>query len=195
MVQRGQSRSLIAASALLVFYVLATIVGALLFALIINALRVTGPGIFFYRGLIALLVTAAALIPISIFVIRRLPQQWGFRPQDSIGGSAIAASILLAAFVVGPVTVDRSISVFMLSQFERADHPLTEKEARDMFVSKYVADWDQIGRRLNEQESSGNLQHSQDGWRLTEQGRSFMRVSRFIASLMGTDPRFVDVKR
>ena len=108
-----------------------------------------------------------------------------------IGAAIVATSLLTAAFVLGPVTVDRSVSVFMLSQFDAADHALTEAEARDAFRRIYVDDWAQIDRRLKEQELSGNLEHDGPGWRLTAQGRAFMGTARMMSSLFKGDPRFV----
>ncbi len=102
----------------------------------------------------------------------------------------VAVSLLCAGFVLAPVTVDRSISVFMLSRFD-THSPMTEQQARDAFVSTYVDDWAQIGRRLHEQEVSGNLRQTPQGWEITPQGRAFMRTARVVSRLFDADPRFV----
>ena len=94
-------------------------------------------------------------------------------------------------FTLGPVTVDRSISVFMLSRFDRADHALSAREVNDDFIHFYGVEWDQIGRRLSEQIASGNLERAPEGYRLTPQGKAFMRTARLMARLFATDPRFV----
>ena len=153
-----------------------------------------GPGVLFYRGVFALAATGLALLVVFAFALPRLPRRLGLTAPDALGGAIVATSLLFAGFVLGPVTVDRSISVFMLSQFDAADHPLSEQETREKFVRIYVGEWDQMARRLREQEISGNLEHTADGWRLTPQGRSFMSVARIMSSVFGGDPRFVGRK-
>jgi hypothetical protein len=55
-----------------------------------------------------------------------------------------------------------------------------------------VGEWDQVGRRIQEQIASGNVeQASEDHYRLTAQGESFMRTAQFISRVFGGDPRFV----
>ena len=108
-----------------------------------------------------------------------------------MGAAIVAISMLFAAFVLGPVTVDRSVSVFMLTQFENAGRPLTGDEARDGFIRAYVNDWAQIDRRLKEQWLSGNIEPTPAGWRLTRQGHAVTRLARGMSALFDGDPRFV----
>jgi hypothetical protein len=85
------------------------------------------------------------------------------------GSGPVAA---LAVFVLGPVTFDRSIYIFLLSQFELAGTPLSQQALRNTFIRTYIDDWDQVGRRLREQEISGNLEDTPQGWQLTPRGAS-----------------------
>jgi hypothetical protein len=179
------------AVALVLFYALATFVGGTLFVGIMYcAPALLGPGVMFYRGVAALLLVFVLLIAAGAAASSRL-RRFSLDGADSIGAAMVAVSLSAAGFVLGPVTVDRSISVFMLSQFDAADHPLTEREARDLFMRVYVDDWAQIDRRLKEQELSGNLEHAPAGWRLTPQGRAFMDAARAMSGLFRGDPRFV----
>lgn len=141
-----------------------------------------GSGIVFFRGLLAL-AGAAVICGVGLAFVAR-----GWRG-DALSAVIAAACVWLSAFVLGPVTVDRSITVFLLSRFEQSD--LGEADARRAFVGTYVEEWRQIERRLSEQERSGHLERVGDRWRLTPQGRSFMEISRFTARLFATDPRFV----
>ncbi|HMN71802.1 MAG TPA: hypothetical protein PKA55_08025 [Rhodoblastus sp.] len=178
--------------ALLVYYGLATLVGGVIFALLMRLATLLGPGVLFYRGLVALAVTALALLVVSALLLPKLARALLLRADDSIGGAIVAACLLSSVFVLGPVTVDRSISVFMLSQFESAGKPLTVEEIRDRFVRTYVVDWAQMDRRVKEQQLSGNLEPADGGgWKLTPQGRRFMEVARWMSWLVDADPRFV----
>ncbi len=177
--------------ALLGWYGVATLAGGVIFALLMRANTLLGPGVLFYRGLAALAVATVALFVLSALILPKLARALPLRADDSIGGAIVAACVLGAAFVLGPVTVDRSISVFMLSQFEKAGKPLTVDEVREKFVKTYVVDWNQMDRRVKEQQVSGNLEPSGGGWTLTPQGRRFMEVARWMSWLVGADQRFV----
>ena len=179
---------------LLLYYAIATLLGGVLFAGLLRVNAAMGTGILFYRGLVALVATAIVLFLASAFVLPRLRTGLDLQAADALGGAIVATSVLGAAFVLGPVTVDRSISVFMLSQFESAGGPLTESETQDRFVRIYVGEWGQIGRRLAEQQASGNLELTPEGWLLTNQGRRFMSIARAMSELSGGDPRFVGRK-
>ncbi|QGM99573.1 hypothetical protein F7D14_05600 [Methylocystis parvus] len=180
------------AVALVLVYAFATIAGGALFVgLLRMASAALGPGVMFYRGVGALVVVCLLLIVLLAELLSRAPRRFGLDIADSFGSALVATSLLFAAFVLGPVTVDRSISVFMLSRFEAADRPLTEQEARDAFVRVYVNDWAQIDRRIREQELSGNLERASAGWRLTAQGGAFMKTARAMSGVFGGDPRFV----
>jgi hypothetical protein len=180
------------ALALLLLYAVAVLLGGAAFLLILRgASGALGPGVLFYRGVGALCSVFLLLIVILVPLLSRMPRRLGLDAADSLGAAIVSTSLLLAAFVLGPVTVDRSISVFMLSRFDAADRPLTATEARDAFVDVYVDDWAQIDRRLTEQALSGNLEQVPGGWRLTPQGRAFVKTARLMSRLFGGDPRFV----
>lgn len=176
---------------LLVLYAVATLVGALVFVALMRVGVFAFVPVMFYRGLVALVVTGAALLALMLLATRRAPRLFGLAARDAIGATAVALALNVAVFTLGPVTVDRSISVFMLSRFERAGGPLTERAARDAFVSIYVDEWRQIDRRLGEQVASGNLERTDAGWRITPQGRAFMETARAMSRWFGADPRFV----
>jgi hypothetical protein len=190
-VEIGPGARCIHALALIGFYGLATLIGGILFLVINRAVALLGVDILFYRGVVALAVVCVLLVPLCGRILRRAPAVLGLSARDGLGAALAATSVLLAGFVLGPVTVDRSVSVFMLSRFDRADAPLTSQAVRDVFVKTYVDDWRQIDRRLLEQQASGNLEKTATGWRLTAQGRNFMKVSRIMSRAFDGDPRFV----
>ncbi|MFV0281315.1 MAG: hypothetical protein ACK5JM_11230 [Rhodoblastus sp.] len=186
--------------ALVVYYGAAVLAGGVIFALLMRLAALPGAGflfsgVLFYRGLVALALTALILFVASALLLPRGSGALRLRPDDCLGGAIVAACVLGAAFVLGPVTVDRSISVFMLQQFESAGKPLTVEDVRERFIKTYVVDWSQMDRRVKEQRISGNLEPAEGGaWRLTAQGRRFMEVARFMSWLVDADPRFVGRK-
>ena len=116
--------------------------------------------------------------------------------RDAAAATLVAVSLNLAFFVVGPVTVDRSVSVFMLSRLADAQSPLTAEDLRQAFAERHLGEWDQVGRRIQEQIASGNVERaSENHYRLTAQGESFMRIAQLVSRVLGGDPRFVGLER
>ncbi|HYA80355.1 MAG TPA: hypothetical protein VED87_05450 [Methylocystis sp.] len=150
--------------------------------------------IVFYRGLAALALAGCLTGAALALLIRRLPNRLALTARDGFNAGLIAYLALMAVYAVGPTAADRSLSIFILSQVERTQAPMTKEAARDAFVEIYVNEWDQVGRRLSEQEISGNLERTPSGWRLTKQGESFMRFARFLALTFDTDPRITGLK-
>lgn len=167
------------------------IAGALAGFLIYLALFALGAAasvhILFYRGVVLGLV-AAAIVFIALALLLR-----GREPALVIAAAAVSSSVNICFLVLLPVTVDRSVTVYLLSTIERqADAGMTPAALQQSFIQGYVVDMGAIGRRIDEQRRSGNISVAADGKvRLTAQGRRFMALSRLVARLFGTDPRFV----
>lgn len=165
-----------------------TLFGFALFVLFFWA-RVGGSmTILFYRGVV-LAVAAAVLVGLAAIWPAR-------RTGDSslpIAAAALSLSFNICFLVLLPVTVDRSVSVYLLSTIERGqDSGMTSAKLQRAFIDGYVVRMGAIDRRLDEQRKSGNIAVSPDGKvRLTRQGERFMGLSRLVARLFGTDPRFV----
>jgi hypothetical protein len=191
MVRSGSIRS---AAALAAFYGIAAVLGFGLFVAATTFGLFANMSILFYRGLAVLAAITPVLILLLVLALR-LPWAVGLLgARDAVAAAIVAISLNLAAFVLGPVTVDRSISVFMLSRLAQA--PLTADDLAREFATQYVRDWDQIGRRLKEQVVSRNVEQMPDGrYRLTAQGQSFMTTARAMSRLFGGDPRFVGLER
>ena len=176
------------------FYSLAIVIGFALFLAVTQLGLFGSVSILFYRGLADLGATVPALV-LVLALILRLPWPSGvLAGRDAVVGAFVAISLNLTFFVLGPVTVDRSMSVFMLSSLAESQAPLTADDLKAAFAVRYLREWDQIGRRLKEQLTSGNVDQTPEGsYRLTPQGRSFMLTARVMSRLFGGDPRFVGI--
>jgi hypothetical protein len=144
--------------------------------------------ILFYRGVVLAIAAALLVCLVGIFT--------GRRSKDNLLPVAAAATTLsfnICFLVLLPVTVDRSVSVYLLSTIERQQDEGTDPSAlQRAFIDGYVVKMGAVQRRIDEQRKSGNLTVSRDGKvRLTNQGEEFMRLSRLVARLFGTDPRFL----
>ncbi|WP_375461944.1 hypothetical protein [uncultured Enterovirga sp.] len=176
------------------FYLGTGTLGFGLFALLVRSGLLAQVDILFYRGIALLALAFAITWAGAAWLARRLA---GRRPfaQDGLSASALSLAFNLSFFVLLPVTIDRSVSVFMLG--EMAAHPAESYSAqtmRDAFERRYLGEYRQIERRLAEQVASGNVERVGGGYRLTSQGEAFIRSSRSIGRLFGTDTRFVDLR-
>jgi hypothetical protein len=145
--------------------------------------------ILFYRGL-ALIAVGEVFCFVVLLLARRKWPVWKMR--DAVSACAFACGVAVCLLIVLPVTIDRSISVFMLTQMAaQPDRAFTPAEMQQIFVDVYVGRYRQIERRLQEQEISGNVAPVAMGFRITPQGLAFVRFARVLSTIFQTDPRFV----
>lgn len=172
----------------------AILIGFGCFVLLFRTDLASGVTILFYRGLILLLVafviTTGAMTALAV-----LGRPWGLHRRDALGACVFSLALNLSVFVLLPVTIDRSISVFLLGQMAaRPEERFSPARAQALFESLYLGEYRQIERRLAEQTASGNLAPSGDGYVITPQGRAFIRFSASVARLFRTDPRMVEAQ-
>jgi hypothetical protein len=109
-----------------------------------------------------------------------------------IGAVFTSLALNVCFLVLFPVTIDRSISVFLLARIE-AGQPLTAAQLQQGFADEYIVEMQQIPRRVREQAISGNIDVAADGAiTLTPRGKRFNALARRASVWFGTDPRFVD---
>lgn len=144
--------------------------------------------ILFYRGIALALVAALVTFLAALWLAAKT--------RDSslpIAAAALSLSFNICFLVLLPVTVDRSVSVYLLSTIEQhQDSGIDATHLQRSFIDGYVVKMGAIDRRIDEQKRSHNVTVGPDGKvRLTPQGRRFMALSRVVARVFGTDPRFV----
>jgi hypothetical protein len=145
--------------------------------------------ILFYRGLVLIAIGALFCFVVLVLASRK----WTiWKPRDAVSASAFACGVAVCLLIVLPVTIDRSVSVFILTRMAALpDRAFTPAEMRAIFTDVYLGRYRQIERRLEEQEISGNVARDAAGYRITPQGLTFVRLARFLSRVFQTDPRFV----
>jgi hypothetical protein len=147
--------------------------------------------IVFYRGLVLIAIGALFCFVILVLASWKWPV-WKLR--DAVSACAFACGVAVCFLIVLPVTIDRSVSVFILTRMAALpDRTFTPAEMRGIFTDVYLGRYQQIERRLDEQEISGNVARDAAGFRITPQGLAFVRLARFLSQIFQTDPRFVSV--
>ena len=142
-----------------------------------------GIDILFYRGLVLIAVTTALTFAILALLLRRWPKL-GLSLRDAFSAAVLSLSLNLSFLVVVPVTVDRSISIFLLSAMAaEPQRALTPEAASTLFKQVYVDDYHQIDRRLREQAISGNLEAIGGSYKISPRGKLVVDIAKTTAWL------------
>ena len=146
--------------------------------------------VLMYRG-IAFIVITGIVAAVVMGIVRKF---WGFiTVRDIIMMFVIFCCVNTTLFVLVPVTVERSVSVFMLSYMEEnSDQTFTQDSVGEVFTSKYVNDYGAFEKRFNEQVETGTIKQNPDGsYSITESGKFVVKAFRTVADWFGTDKRLV----
>jgi len=171
-------------------YALIYIVFSAIFVLLFHTGILKGMEVLMYRGIVFIIFTGI-LSAVTMAVVRKF---WDFITiRDIIMMFVIFCCVNTVLFVLVPVTVERSVSVFMLSYMdENSDQKFSEKDVQDIFTSKYVVDYGAFEKRFNEQIATGTLVDNGDGtYSITDSGRRIVKMFRIVADWFNTDKRLV----
>ncbi|MGQ0671816.1 MAG: hypothetical protein ACT4N2_02885 [Hyphomicrobium sp.] len=168
----------------------ATVAGFVLLVALFKSGVFGGIDILFYRGLVLCAIAAPLTALLTAAVLRRLGRS-GLR--DATAAAVLSLGVNLSVLVILPVTVDRSVSVFVLGYMNaHAGEAMTPAEVDAGFRRIYLDRLHQIDRRLKEQTISGNLVEKDGRYTISDQGRAFMRTASWIAWAFDTDRRLIE---
>ena len=146
--------------------------------------------VLMYRG-IAFIILTGVVAAVIMGVLRKF---WGFiTVRDIIMMFCIFCCVNTVLFTLIPVTVERSVSVFMLSYMEEnSDQTFTQDSVGEVFTTKYVEDYGAFEKRFNEQVETGTIVENPDGsYSITERGKFIVKMFRTVAEWFDTDRRLV----
>lgn len=175
---------------LILIYAVIYIVCSLMFVALFHTGLLKGMNVLMYRG-IAFIILTGTVSAIVMGVVRKF---WKFVTiRDIIMMFVIFCCVNTVIFTLVPVTVERSVSVFMLSYMdENSDKTFTQDSVGEIFTSKYVNDYGAFEKRFNEQVVTGTIKQNEDGtYSITERGRFIVSIFRNLAEWFDTDRRLV----
>lgn len=176
--------------ALIGIYVLIYLVCSALFIGLFHTGLLKDMEVLMYRG-VAFIVITGVVSAVIMAIARKL---WGFiTVRDIIMMFVIFCCVNMVIFTLVPVTVERSVSVFMLSYMdENSDQTFTQESVGEVFTAKYVDEYGAFEKRFDEQVVTGTIEQNPDGtYSITERGRLVVRAFRTIAEWFDTDRRLV----
>lgn len=176
--------------ALIGVYALIYIVCTALFIALFHTSFLAGMDVLMYRGAAFIIITGV----VSAVIMGVIRKFWGFVTiRDIIMMFVIFCCVNMVFLTLIPVTVERSVSVFMLSYMEEnSDQTFTEESVGEVFTTKYVEDYGAFEKRFHEQVETGTIVENPDGtYSITDSGRFVVKMFRTIADWFGTDQRLV----
>ena len=171
-------------------YVLIFIVCSALFVGLFHTPLLAGMHVLMYRGLAFIIITGI-LSAVIMAVVRRFWKVITIR--DIIMMFVIFCCVNTVFFTLVPVTVERSVTVFMLSYMDQnSDETFTQDSVGEVFTSKYVEDYGAFEKRFDEQIVTGTIEENEDGsYSITDKGRFIVSMFRLMSQWFDTDKRLV----
>lgn len=172
-----------------VTYGIAILISTIVFVLLFRTPILKNLNVFFYRGVVLLLIASVFSFCLMLLAKKYL-KKLNLDVKDAFVVFFLFAGFTLGWFTLLPVTVERSISVFMLSYMDQNDQTgITSDDFGDIFYQKYITDFGAFDKRFQEQLLSGNIEEagSGDGYIITDNGRFVVDMFRFCAYLFNTD--------
>lgn len=170
-------------------YVATIIIATIIFISLFRTSLLFSLDVFFYRGCVFLVFSALIAAGITLYATK-LFKQLKMNFKDVAVVFLLFSGFTLGWFVLLPVTVERSISVFMLSYMEQNDQSsISADEFGDVFYAKYIEGFGAFDKRFAEQLLSGNIEETDDGngYQITEGGRVIVNLFRLCADMFNTE--------
>ncbi|MBO4460082.1 MAG: hypothetical protein J5778_05420 [Clostridiales bacterium] len=171
-------------------YIVIYIVCTAMFVALFHTPVLANMKVLMYRG-IGLLIITGIIAAVAMAVIKKF---WKFiTVRDIIMVFVIFCCVNMVIFTLIPVTVERSVSVFMLSYMdENSDQKFTKDDIGEVFTAKYVNDYGAFDKRFDEQLVTGTIVDNGDGtYTITDEGRFIVTMFRGVSKLFNTDQRLV----
>ncbi|MBR4816768.1 MAG: hypothetical protein IKZ73_05795 [Lachnospiraceae bacterium] len=177
----------------LLTYAVLYVVSFLLLVLLIRLPIFSGMHVLMYRGIV-LIVISGIIASALLVLFKKLKGITWLSAKDVVLVFILCCSINMVFFTLIPVTVERSVSVFMLSYMDTYDErTYTEDEISEIFVDKYVNEYGAFEKRFDEQLTTGTIEKNADGsYSITSKGRLIVKLFRLISDVFETDKRLVD---
>lgn len=144
----------------------------------------TSQHVLFYRGVLLLVVISIIWIALILWYCLKISAIF---VESMIAAFILAISINLSVFVLFPVSIERSVSVFLLNSLaqgkQQSCHGLSKQEMQNKLIDEYVIGKDGIGKRIEEQSTINMIQNQLGCYQLTSRGNQFLSFSEVIKTL------------
>lgn len=166
------------------------IVGSICFVGLFHTPVMDHMKVLMYRGIV-LLIVSGILVAILLLLIRKCLYQ-RIEGKDIFIMVLMFCCVNMVLFTLIPVTVERSVSVFMLSYMsDHKEEAFTEEEIEKVFIQSYVEEFGAFEKRFFEQEITGTISEDKGNYYITKKGEKLVELFRFVGKIFGTDERLL----
>ena len=146
--------------------------------------------VYFYRGIISILISSLVVAFLLYLVTKK------FRIKYAFSCLFCSCSLFIGFWGVIPVSLDRSISVLILSYMDHIDRPVTKEEISHLSVDVFFKKYKAIDRRVHEQLVSKNITVTESNkLQITEQGKNFISTSKTLCYIFNCDDKFLIIMK
>lgn len=145
-------------------------------------------GIYFYDGILRLLLVTVIVCIMEVVLRKKIR----FDYKDicmSICVFLLANMVWLSLCVV---SLDRSLSVFLLCYMEEYQEGISEAEIEEIFQDVFVEKYGMLDRRFDEQVKTGDIVYTDGKYVLTNRGKMMVSIFKTVGKLYGVDERFIE---
>ncbi len=133
--------------------------------------------VYTYYGFYALFFLCLCLIFVLWLLVKK--EKLKFDKKDCVIVLLLCFFCNALFFGMVPVTLERSISVFMLSEIDKAGE-MSKDEIESNFIKQYVQEYDAFEKRLEEQICIHNLAEKEEKYELSNGGKFMLKCFQLI---------------
>ena len=172
-------------------YILIYITVSFIYVLLFSTSAFNTINVFFYRGIALLFVSGLISVCLGL-AVKRFWLRHIMTYRDILLIFTVFCCVNMVIFTHVPVTCERSISIFMLGYMaEESDRVFTEQEIEDFFISRYVVDYGAFKKRFYEQVVTGTVKTKDNGYFITDRGKSLIKMYDLIADWFHIDKKLI----
>lgn len=175
----------------LIFQILAFIIGWLLYIAILQIGIFDFIEVYFYKTILILFVIGMTLL-IGELLLKYFWKKAIYDYKDVIISFVLFMSINMVWLSTVVVSLDRSLSVFVLSYLAGEDRSYNEEELDEVFQTVFIEKYDMLDRRFWEQLESGNIVEDENGYKLTSRGEGLAKIFKVVGEVYKVDDRFIN---
>lgn len=164
------------------------IVGSIFYMLSFHISVLDVSGIYFYDGIIRLAVVSL-VVGIFIYILR---VKINFDGKDVCLAMTLFLLLNMLWLSLCIVSLDRSLSVFLLCYMEEYPGGMDEEQVDKVFQEVFVERYGMLERRFEEQIKSGNILYKDKSYKLTKRGELFVNIFKCCGKLYNVDERFIE---
>lgn len=173
------------------FHIVAFLLGWLLYIGVLQSGIFDFVKVYFYKTILILIITGIIIL-VAELVIKYFWKNAIFDYKDIVLSFVLFMSINMVWLSLVVVSLDRSLSVFVLSYMNEEERSYTEEEIEEVFQTVFVDKYEMLDRRFWEQLESGNIIEDGDGYRLTSRGSSLVEIFKLVGKIYDVDDRFIN---